>query len=109
MFKLCPAPTFTAAVPLSVAGVPEPLDLVVTFRHKSKAALDAWMSGAKGKADDVLLHEVIDSWAGMQDGSGAEVPYSLTALGELLNNYPASHGELFRAYLRELTEAKRKN
>lgn len=109
MFKLQPNPTFTAQVPISVAGLPEPLELAVTFRHKNKAALEAWLSGAKGKADEALLHEVIESWAGVQGADGAEVPYSLTALGELLSNYPAAHGELFRGYLRELTEAKRKN
>ena len=109
MFKLQPAPTFVAQVPLTVAGLPDPVELAVTFRHKNKAALEAWIAGAKGKTDDVLLHEVIEAWDGMQDAAGAAVPYSLGALGELLSNYPAAHGELFRGYLRELTEARRKN
>lgn len=109
MFKLNPAPTFTAQVPLSVPGLPEPLALAVTFRHKGKSALAAWMASAAGKQDAELLHEVIAGWSGMQDEAGAEVSYSLAALTDLLENYPAAHGELFRGYLGELTEAKRKN
>lgn len=109
MFKLNPSPTFTAQVPISVPGLPEPLELAVTFRHKNKAALQKWMSEAGGKEDAALLHEVVEGWTGLQDDAGVDVPYSLTALTDLLNNYSAAHGELFRAYLRELTEAKRKN
>ena len=109
MFKLNPSPTFVAQVPLSVPGLAEPLEVAITYRHKNKTALGAWMAGAAGKADAELLHEVIAGWSGMQGEDGAEVPYSLTALTDLLENYPAAHGELFKAYLRELTEAKRKN
>jgi hypothetical protein len=45
----------------------------------------------------------------VKDEDGKDVPYTLTALSDLLENYSASQGEIFRAYLRELTEAKRKN
>lgn len=109
MFKLNPAPTFVAQVPISVPGLSEPLEVAITFRHKAKTAVKSWMDNAAGKTDADLLHEIIAGWSGMQAEDGAEVAYSLTALGDLLENYPASHGELFRAYLRELTEAKRKN
>lgn len=108
MFKLNPNPTFQCAVPISVAGLPEPLDLNLVFRRKSKTALEKWMSDAKGKDDAAILHEIILSWT-VKDDADADVPYSLTALAEFLENYPAAHGELFRGYLRELTEAKRKN
>lgn len=109
MFKLNPSPDFACAVPLSVPGQPEPLDLQVTFKHKNKAALQSWFESVAGKPDAALLHDVIKSWSGMQDDAGAEVPYSLSALTELLNNYACAHQELFAAYLRELTESKRKN
>jgi hypothetical protein len=46
---------------------------------------------------------------GMKDDKGEDVPFSTTALRDLLENYPAAHGEIFKTYLRELTEAKRKN
>lgn len=108
MFKLNPNPTFACAVPISVAGMPEPMDLNVVYRRKSKAALEKWMAEAKGKEDAAILHEVIVSWS-VKDADDKDVPYSLSALAELLDNYPPAHGELFRGYLRELTEAKRKN
>lgn len=109
MFKLNPNPTFTVAVPLTVPGMPEPLEVNMTFRHKNKTALSKWMQEAAGKDDSALLHEVLSGWSGMQDDTGCDVPYSLSALTDLLCNYPASHSEIFRAYLQELTEAKRKN
>lgn len=109
MFKLNPSPTFVAQVPLSVPGMPEPLNVAITFRHKTKTAAKAWAAESAGKEDAVLLNEVICAWSGVQDDTGADVPYSLTALTDLLNNYAAAHGELLRAYLSELTEAKRKN
>lgn len=109
MFKLNPAPTFVAPVPLSVPGLPEPVNVTVTYRYKNKAALSAWLNAMTGKDNVALLHEVIDGWAGISDAAGADVPYSLTALTDLLANYSAAHNELFHAYLRELTEAKTKN
>jgi hypothetical protein len=109
MFKLNPNPTFECAVPLSVAGIPEPVDLRVTFKHKNKTALSAWMKDAGSKDDTTLLAEVLTGWVGMKDDKGEDVPFSTTALRDLLENYPAAHGEIFKTYLRELTEAKRKN
>lgn len=109
MFQLSPAPTFSCQVPLSVAGIPEPMALQVTFRHKNKTQLQAWVESALAKPDVAVLHEVIKDWSGMQGADGQEVPYSQGALSDLLNNYPISHAELYQAYVRELGESKRKN
>lgn len=109
MFKLNPKPTFTAPVALSVPGLSEPLEVLFTFRHKGKEALAKWVATASQKLDAEALSEVVCGWAGVKDEDGQDVPYTLTALSALLENYPASQGEVFRAYLRELTEAKRKN
>lgn len=108
MFKLNPNPTFLAAVALSVPGLSQPVEIQVTFKHKNKAALDAWMK-TTNKNDAEILSEIIESWSGIKDDKGDEVPYSMTALTDLLSNYPVAHTEFCRAYLRELTEAKRKN
>lgn len=107
MFKLHPGPEFTAAVPVSVPGLPEPLDVQITFRHKTKDALKAWMLDAEGKTDAAVLHQIIVSWSGVYV-DGQQVPYSLTALTDLLGNYSVAHLEIQRGYLRELTEAKKK-
>jgi len=109
MFRFNPNPTFTALVPISVPGVPEPMDVSITFRHKNKVALKAWIASASGKEDAALLHEVVVDWSGPKSDEGEPVAYSLTNLGEFLNNYGTAHGEIFRAYLKELTESKRKN
>lgn len=109
MFKLNPNPTFVAAVPLSVPGMAEPLEVSFTFRHQNKAALSKWMTDAKGKSGSENLHKIIADWVGVFGEDGLQVPYSLTALTDLLENYSAAEGEIFRAYMQELTEAKRKN
>lgn len=109
MFQLCPNPTFCAQVPLSVPGLPEPLKVAITFRHKTKPALRAWTLEGRGKEDAALLHELIVSWDGVKDAAGHEVPYSLTALNDLLTNYWPACDEITLTYLTELKESKTKN
>lgn len=108
MFKLNPKPTFIAPVALSVPGMSEPLEVSFTFRHQNKTALAKWIGESNTQDGAETLHKVVAGWVGVQ-AENAEVPYSLTALTDLLENYPAAQGEIFRAYLKELTEAKRKN
>lgn len=107
MFKRNPAPQFTVLVPLSVPGQEAPVDLKVTFRHKNRDAIQAWM--LNGAPDAVKMHEVMVGWDGMQDADGQPVPYSIAELQGLLQDFPAAAGELYRAYLRELTASKAKN
>lgn len=109
MFKLNPKPTFTAPVALSVPGMSEPLEVTFTFRHQNKTALAKWVAEAATEDSPDALHKVIASWSGIKSDDGADSPYSLTALSDLLENYSTAQGEIFRAYLKELTEAKRKN
>jgi hypothetical protein len=109
MFKLNPAPTFTASVPLSVPGLTEPLEVLITFKHKNRTALGKYLGEMQGREHTDYLHEVIDSWSGVHNDAGEPVPYSLTALTDLLGNYSVAHAEILAAYTRELTEAKRKN
>ena len=109
MFQTNPNPTFSAAVELSVPGVMQPLQVQFTFRHKGKKELSGWIAEAPQKDDASVLSEVIVGWSGMQNGKGVDVEYSFTALADLLDAYPASHGEIFRTYLNELTASKRKN
>jgi hypothetical protein len=109
MFKINPAPTFTVPVPLSVPGLPEPLEVNINFKHKSRAALAKYLAELGGREHTAYLHEVIDSWTGVHNDAGEPVPYSITALSDLLGNYSVAHAEILAAYTRELTEAKRKN
>lgn len=109
MFKLNPNPTFSVPVPITVPGMPEPIEVQITFRHKNKAALRTWILDAAGKDDAALLHELIVDWSGMQNDKGENVPYSLTALAELLDGYWAARDDITDAYLIELKESKAKN
>lgn len=109
MFQLDPAPTFQAAVQISVPGQADGMPLQITFRHKTKAAVSDWIVRARGRTDAEILGEVIEGWSEVRNAAGQDVPYSQAALVALLENFPASKDDLFSAYLRELTEAKRKN
>lgn len=108
MFNIDPSPTFRAPVPLSVPGIDQPIEVVVVFKHQNRDALKAWVDKAGSVSDVQLLGEVIESWDNLQDQHGQPVPYSVTALSKLLTNYAPSRGEFYRAYVRELTEAKKK-
>lgn len=103
VFKLQPNPTFKATVALSVPGEPDPSCIEVEFRYLGKRAAKEYFGGLGGKSDAEALGGLIVGWAGV------DAPYSADALAQLLDNYPASAGELFEAYRVELLEAKRKN
>lgn len=117
--RIDPNPTFPATVGLTVPGQKETAALEIVFRHKDTEALRAWMEGrpAGGEAagppaprtDAEFLGEVVAGWSGMQDAAGADVPYTPEAFARLLKNYPTAAGEIYRAYLRELTESRLKN
>lgn len=109
MFQLDPNPTFEVSVLISVPGKADGLALLVIYRHKRKTALADWIGRAPGRSDVEILGEVIEGWSGMHDAAGKDVPYTRDALDTLLENYPAAKDDLFQTYLRELTEAKRKN
>lgn len=109
MFKIVADPTFVAAVPLSRPGLSAPIVVQVTYRYKNRDELRAWIARS-GTVDDVqYLDEVIESWTGVQDEKGEVVPYSVTALSDILARFTPSRGEFFRTYLSELTDSKRKN
>ncbi len=107
MFKLNPAPEFDAKVPLSVAGVADPVEVPFRFRHKDKDALAAWISKG-GQLDAAMLQEVIVGW-GVADDDGEPAAFNLGALQRLLLNYPAADQEIFKSYVAELGRSKRKN
>jgi len=109
MIKIAPNPVFQCRVAISAPGVEIPLEFGITFRHKTKDAVAAWIGGTTGRADVDVLADVIEDWSDVVGADGSAVTYSAAALSDLLQNYPAAHQEIFRAYLRELTESKRKN
>lgn len=128
MFKIVPNPTFTSKVALTVPGTDQPADLAVTWRHKGRAALSAWLAkpaaaaaaaaapGAAGNtllagvpADAAWLAEVMADWSGPVLADGEPAQFCDAALIALLDSYPAAGGELMAAYLRASTESRAKN
>ncbi len=103
MFKITPKTTFTAAVALSVPGESATARITVEFKHLAKSAIKEFFERLDGKTDAEALGEIVVGW------EGVDTPYSQDALAALIDNYPASAGELFDTFRRELLEARRKN
>jgi hypothetical protein len=116
MFKINPAPTFTAKVSLSVPGAATPAIIDIDFKHKGRVAFAAWWESigtasdtATPRTDADILAEVIAGWSGPLDDKGEPVPYSPEALTQLLDHYPAATLEINEAYRRELWGSRLKN
>lgn len=107
MFNLNPSPTFPAPVPLSVPGVSQPLEVVFTFKHKTRTGIEKWAQDYLANPGADVLAEVIAGWDMKRDGEA--VPYSFTALAELIELYTPARIEISDAYINEITRAKRKN
>lgn len=103
MLKLTPNPTFKTNVQITIPGSDLPVKIEVTFRHKNKDQLKTFLEGMTGRPDEEILHEVIESWQGPDEG------YSIDALRKLLLNYPASGPELLHGYIEAQAESRRKN
>lgn len=103
MFKLQPNPTFKAKVALSIPGESAPVSIEVEFRHMSKSAMRDYFATLGDRTDVDALADIVVGW------SGVDAPFDRTALATLVDNYPASAGELFEAFRREAIEARRKN
>lgn len=107
MFKLKPNPTFENAVRI---GTPEgSVKLTLTFRHKGKDALSAWISASKDRpAIDTLL-EIVCGWKEVAAEDGALLPFSTEAFSCLLNDYPGASDAIFMHYLKALRGEAEKN
>ncbi len=91
MFKLTPDPTFAAAVPITVPGMPAPLELPVVFRHKNRTAYNAWVDGFKDKADAAILHESSGELVQRAGRSGARSALQPVCAYQLARQLRSSH------------------
>lgn len=109
--KLTAKPTFLAQVQISVPGEKKLPIIDVTFRHKSKSALDDWLKrSAADNADPVeSLDEVIESWKGPATDDDQELAYSKDALRQLLDVFPAADDDFLKAYLFQMRSSRSKN
>lgn len=109
MFKLVHSPTFTAKAHITIPGQDKPGEINVVWRHKTRAQLQDWIKRSANGNDEEILAEVIEGWSGVTDADGQVIAYSRESLVQLLETFPASGADLWRAYTRELTTARAKN
>ncbi|MDH0519983.1 phage tail assembly chaperone [Achromobacter xylosoxidans] len=104
LFSLTPPATFAATVDIPRPGT-EPAKLRLTFRHKTKEDLNAWLaSGTDVESDAEWLGVIVAGW------EGVSTDFSPQALALLVSNYhrPAVEA-IVDKYLSELTEFRRGN
>jgi hypothetical protein len=92
------APTFRAKVSIPVAGGP-PVDVEMTFRHRTKTQLDEFVKSREGKTDTESFMEMVSAW-------DLEDPFSVESVSLLLENYIGAALAAYRKYLDELVQAK---
>lgn len=107
MFKIAPNPTFWATVSLTVPGSDAPANIDIEFRHFGQKALAA-LFRQDNATDLELLPALIADWRGVEGDNGA-VKFSIEALTQVLDNYPAAAVEMFTAYRRALMDSRIKN
>ncbi|NUZ07613.1 phage tail assembly chaperone [Piscinibacter koreensis] len=96
MPKLLPVPsaTFKAKVPVPVAGG-KATDVEMTFRHRRKTDLDAFVSSRSGKSDVESFLEMVTGWE-------LDDPFDSEHVEELLENYPGAAVSAFETYMHQL-------
>lgn len=109
MFRINPAPTFRAKVPLTVPGEDKRGLVEFVFRHKTRQQFAAWWEAIEGRKDADILADVVAGWEDVIDEQGEPVPYSPEALALLIDRFPASAAEILLAYRRGLWESREKN
>ena len=91
-------PTFSAKVGIPVAGG-ETVDVVFTFRHRTKSQLDEFCSSRAGKSDTESFLEMVSAWNLEDEFNPANVEL-------LLENYIGAAMATFRVYVEQLVQAK---
>lgn len=105
MFKLQPAPTFWASIEITAPGQAKAEKFEVEFKYKNRPDLEAFfdLNKTEGRTNLEALGELIVNWRGV------DVPYSIEALGVLLDNYLSASSVLFETYQTEGMGQRRKN
>lgn len=125
MFKLQPDPVFPFTAHISVPGLAEPQPLQLIGKHMGRKELAEFQAslvrvvpttnadGTTGPdrvmpsdlTDQQVVARIVAGWA---DGQVDE-PFSPEAINRLLDGYQHAAGEIYAAWLAELTSAREKN
>lgn len=84
------------------------VDLEVEFKYIKPRDYDEFMRRQSERKNIDSIAEIIVSWSGLKDESNNEVPYSLNALTELLDEYWCA-STILEAWVSGLTGARQKN
>ena len=94
-------PTFSAKVAVPVAGGAS-VEVEFTFKHRTRDALDAFLTSADKRTDVETLMGIVDAWE-LDDALNAENMLRLT------QSYLGAARAIVEKYIDELTQAKVKN
>lgn len=108
--SLNPTPTFEADVALSEPGQAEPVNVAFVFKHKGRKDLDAFVKlpverEASGNAikDPEYLADIVVGWPGV------DAEFTPENFATFLEARPTAGQEIYRAYLKNLTQSRVKN
>jgi hypothetical protein len=99
--KLAAHPTFDAKVGIPVAGG-APVEVLLTFRHRTKDKLNEWIKGREGQED-------LDTFMDMVAGWELDEPFERANVEILLQNHIGAALAAYLVYLDELTKHKQGN
>lgn len=100
-FSLKADPTFAAKVPFPIAGG-EPVDVLLTFKHRTKAALDEFIKTREAHTD-------VESFADMVAGWELEDPFTPANIETLLENHIGVALATYKVYVDQLVQHRTKN
>ena len=99
--KLTAEPRFSAKVEIPVAGG-KPVAVEFRFLHRTKSALEEFMTTREGKTDAECVMEMCDGWELDDEFNAANVE-------SLLENYGGAALSIYKTYVEELLRAKSGN
>ncbi|MBX9849593.1 MAG: phage tail assembly chaperone [Rhodocyclaceae bacterium] len=99
--KLTPNPTFQKDVDIHVPGE-SPCQVKFTFKHRTRAQLDAFIKSRPEKSDIESVMEMAEGW-------DLEDEFGKASLEKLIENYVGSPMAIYTTYIDELVKAKAKN
>lgn len=100
-FQLKANPTFSAKVAFPVAGAPS-VDVVLTFKHRTKKAMDEFLNTRADRTDVESFLEMVVGWDLEDEFNKANVEL-------LLENHMGVALATYKAYIDELVKAKQGN
>ena len=101
LLTLLAAPTFTAPVGIPIAGG-DPVVVPMTFKHRTRDELDAFVDSRKGKTDAETFADMVVGW-------GLDDEFTPENVATLLQNRIGTALAAYHVYVGELTKAREKN